>query len=201
MKETFIGHKIKLLNSEKTGITIELNSWSSDNMDGKYSVSFDDENIIEGITKDKIFLGEKVSKTVFFKRLIRNIQSSEEKTREFASSIICDFLEFDIADFDLDILKLGIEKIIRQITIEENVNSEHKLVEGLFEFIWSKKLSKKEETELLERLTEIDKYYIWSYLGDEIVKDIKSYDSKKLSEYYSKNIEKWKEKDIQLYGK
>jgi len=201
MRETFIGHKINLLNSEKTGITLELNSWSSENMEEKYSVSLDKENVIERITKDQLSFGEKVSKTDFFQRLIRDIQSSEEKTREFASAILCDFLEFDIADFDLDILELGIEKIIEQITVEENINSEHKLVEGLFEFIWSKKISNSEEIKLLERLTEIDKYYIWSYLGDEIIEDIKSYNSKILSEYYSENIEKWKEKDIQLYGK
>ena len=201
MKETFIGHKIKLLNSEKTGITLELNSWSSENMAEKYSVSFDRENIIERITENDISFGKKVSKNDFFKRLIRDIQSSEEKTREFASAILCDFLEFEIVDFDLMILNVGIEKIIEQITVEKNINAEHKLVEGLFEFIWHKKISTKAEIELLERLTEIDKYYIWSYLGDEIMEDIKSYDSEKLNQYYSKNIEKWKEKDIQMYGK
>ena len=47
MKETFVGHRIKLLNSEKTGITLELSSLSSENMVEKYSVSFDRENIIE----------------------------------------------------------------------------------------------------------------------------------------------------------
>ena len=201
MIETFIGHKIKLLNSDKTGITLELNSWSSDNMEEKYSVSLDKENVIERIKEDRLSFGEKVSKTDFFQRLIRDIQVSDEKTREFASAILCDFLEFDIADFDPNTLKLGIEKIIGQITVEENINAEHKLVEGLFEFIWSKKLSNSEEIELLERLTEIDKYYIWSYLGDEIVEDIESYKSEKLTKYYSENIEKWKEKDIHLYGK
>ncbi|PKH52909.1 hypothetical protein CXF68_20365 [Tenacibaculum sp. Bg11-29] len=201
MKETFIGHKFKLLNSEETGITLELNSWSSKNMVEKYSVSFDKENLIERITKDKISFGEKVSKTDFFKRLIRDIQSSGEKTREFASAILCDFLEFDIADFDLNVLKIGIEKVIEQIIVEKNINAEHKLVEGLFEFVWYKRISKKAEIELLERLTEIDKYYVWSYLGDEIKEDLESYNSEKLSQYYSNNIEKWKEKDIQMYGK
>ncbi|APQ18751.1 hypothetical protein [Maribacter hydrothermalis] len=201
MKETFIGHKIKILNSEKTGITLELNSWSSENMEEKYSVSFDNENIIERIAENHLSFGEKVSKTDFFHRLIRDIRVSDEATREFASAILCDFLEFDIADFDLNILKLGIEKVIEQLRIEKNANVEQKLAEGLFEFIWHKRLSKKEEIELLERLTEIDSYQVWSYLGDEIVEDIKSYNSKKLNEYYSENIEKWKEKDIQLYGK
>jgi len=201
MKETFIGHKFKILNSGKTGITLELSSSSSENMVEKYSVSFDKENIIERITKDKISFGEKVSKTDFFKRLIRDIQSSDEKTRELASAILCDFLEFDITDFDLNVLKTGIEIVIEQITIEKNINAEHKLVEGLFEFIWHKRISKKAEIGLLERLTEIDKYYVWSYLGDEIKEDIKSYDSEKLNQYYSNNIEKWKEKDIRIYGK
>lgn len=201
MKETFIGHKCKILNSEKTGITLELNSWSSENFIEKYSVSFDKENVIERITQDHLFFGEKVSKTEFFQRLIRDIQESDDTTRKFASAILCDFLEFDIADFDTNTLKLGIEKIIGQITVEENINTEHKLVEGLFEFIWSKKLPDNEEIGLLERLTEIDKYYIWSYLGDEIVEDIESYKSEKLTKYYSENIEKWKEKDIHLYGK
>lgn len=201
MKETFIGYKCKLLNSKKTGITLELNSWGSETMVEKYSVSFDKENTIERITEDHLSFGEKVSKTDFFLRLIRDIQVSDEPTREFASAILSDFLELNIENFNLDTLKLGIEKIIEQITIEENINSEHKLVEGLFEFIWSKKLSNNEEIELLERLTEIDKYYICSYLGDEIVEDIESYKSEKLTKYYTENIEKWKEKDIHLYGK
>lgn len=201
MQDTFIGHKIKLLNSERTGIALGLDSWSSENMVKKYSVSFDNENIIERITEDNISFGEKVSKTDLFNRLIRDIQASDQKTREFASAILCDFLEFDISDFDLNTLKFGIDKIIEQIKVEENINSEHKLVEGLFEFIWQKKMQNKEEVELLERLTEIDKYYVWSYLGDEIVEDIESYESKKIHDYYSKNIEKWKEKDEQMYGK
>lgn len=167
MKETFIGHKFKLLNSEKKGITLELNSWSSENMVEKYSVSYDNENIIERITEEHISFGEKVSKKDFFKRLIRDIQVSEEKTREFASAILCDFLEFDIADFDIDTLKLGIEKIIEQLKTEKNANAEQKLAEGLFEFIWSEKLNKKEELELLERLTEFDFYQICQYLDDE----------------------------------
>ena len=201
MKETFIGNKCKLLNSEKTGITLELNSWSSENMEEKYSVSFDVENIIQRITENQLSFGEKISKADFFKQLVRDIQVSDEPTREFASAILCDFLEFDIADFDLNTLKLGIEKIIKQLTTEKNANVEQKLAEGLFEFIWHKRLSKKEEIELLERLTEIDSYQVWSYLGDEIVEDLKSYNSKRLNKYYSENIEKWKEKDIQLYGK
>ncbi len=167
MKETFIGHKCKLLNSEKTGITLELNSWSSENMVEKYSVSFDKENNIERITENQLSFGEKISKTDFFKQLIRNIQASEEKTREFASAILCDFLEFDIADFDVNILKLGIEKIIEQLKTEKNANAEQKLAEGLFEFIWSEKLNKKEELKLLERLTEINSYQICQYLDDE----------------------------------
>ncbi|WP_405377753.1 hypothetical protein [Nonlabens sp. Asnod3-A02] len=201
MKETFVGHKFKLLNSEKTGITLELNSWSSENMVEKYSVSFDKENIIERITKDRISFGEKVSKTDFFKRLIRDIQASEEKTREFASAILCDFLEFDITDFDLKDLKLGIENIIEQITVEKNVNSEHKLVEGLFEFIWHKKLSKKAEVQLLERLTEIDSYHIWSYLEDELEDEYENLGSEKLKKYYIENKPKWDEKNDSLYGK
>ena len=141
MKETFIGHKCKLLNSEKTGITLELNSWSSENMVEKYSISFDKENTIERITENQLSFGGKISKTDFFKRLIRDIQASEEKTREFATAILCDFLEFDIVDFDLNILKLGIEKIIEQLKTEKNANAEQKLAEGLFEFIWSEKLN------------------------------------------------------------
>ena len=167
MKETFIGHKFKLLNSQKTGITLELNSWSTENMVEKYSVSFDKEIKIERITEKHISFGDKVSRTDFFNRLIRDIQSKEEKTREFASAILCDFLEFDIDNFELKILKLGIEKLIEQLKVEKNVNAEQKLAEGLFEYILSKKLTKKEELELLERLTEIDSYQICHYLNDE----------------------------------
>ena len=201
MNEKLIGHKFKLANSEKTGIILQIDGWSTENFVEKYSVSFDNEKKIERIEPKNISFGKEVSKIEFFNRLIRDIQSSEEKTREFATAILCDFLEFEIVDFDLIILNVGIEKIIEQITIEKNINAEHKLVEGLFEFIWHKKISAKAEIELLERLTEIDKYYVWSYLGDEIMEDIKSYDSEKLNQYYSKNIEKWKEKDIQMYGK
>ena len=201
MTETFIGHKIKLLNSEKTGITLELNSLSSENMVEKYSVSFDRENIIERITENNISFGEKVSKTDFFKRLIRDIQASEEKTREFASGILCDFLEFDIADFDLYILELGIKKIIEQLKIENNTNAEQKLAEALFEFIWQEKISINQKTILLEKLTEINSYSVWSYLGDELEEDIEKCNSQKLKKYYTENIQKWKEKDEKMYGK
>lgn len=200
MNEEFIGHKLKIKNSKKTGITLQIDSSSCKNLARKYVVSFDIEKKIEPIKQENISFGEKISKVDFFNRLIRDIQSSEENTREFATAILCDFLEFDIVDFDLKILNIGIEKIIKQIKVEKNINAEHKLVEGLFEFIWHKKISIKTEIELLERLTEIDKYYVWSYLGDEIQEDIKSYDSEILNQYYSKNIEKWKEKDIQMYG-
>ncbi len=200
MQETYIGHRIKFLNSETTGITLEISGMSSENMVEKYSVSYDDEDKIERVTQDQLIIGEKISKTDFFKRLIKNIQSINEQTREYASSILCDFLEFDIQNFNMEALKNGIEIIIEQIKIEKNINVEHKLVEGLFEFIWHKKITIFKEVELLERLTLIDKYYIWSYLGDEITENIESYNSLKLSDYYSKNIEKWKEKDIQMYG-
>lgn len=199
MQETFIGHRFKLINSGKTGVILGLNSLSIEKMVEKYSISYDDEPKIERVTQDQIICGEKISKDDFFGRLIRDIQSTNDQTREYASAILCDFLEFGIQDIDLEILKIGIEKIIEQITLENNKNVEHKLVEGLFEFIWHKKLTKINEVELLERLTEIDKYYIWSYLGDEITDDIESYNSLKLSTYYSKNIEKWKEKDISMY--
>jgi hypothetical protein len=163
MNENLIGHKVKLLNSERTGITLELNNLGIEN----YSVSFDNEKIIERINKKNLSFGDEVSKVVFFKRLIRDIRVSEEKSREFASSILCDFIEFDIDDFDLNILKLGIEKIIEQLKRETNINAEQKLAEGLFEFIWSEKLNKKEELELLERITEIDSYHICHYLDVE----------------------------------
>jgi hypothetical protein len=201
MKETFVGHRIKLLNSEKTGITLELSSLSSENMVEKYSVSFDRENIIERITENNISFGEKVSKIDFFERLIKNIQASEEKTREFASEILCDFLEYDIADFDLNILEIGIEKIIGQLKQENNANIEQKLAEAIFEFIWHEKMSNNQKTELLEKLTEINSYSVWSYLGDELEEDIEKYNSQKLKKYYTENIQKWKEKDEQMYGK
>ncbi len=201
MNENLIGHKIKLANSEKTGITLEMNNLSTENFVEKYSVSFDNEKIIERITKENLSFGEEVSKIDFYNRLIRDIQASEGKTREFASAILCDFLEFDIADFDLNILKLGIEKIIEQLKTEKNINVEQKLTEGLFEFICHKKLSKKAEIELLERLTEIESYQVWSYLGDELEEDIENINSQKLKKYYAENIQKWKEKDEQIYGK
>jgi hypothetical protein len=200
MQETFIGHRFKFINSEKTGVTLELSRLSNENMLEKYSISYDDKPKIERVTQDQIILGEKISKTDFFRRLTRDIQSMNDQTREYASSILCDFLEFDIQDLNLGVLKIGIDKVIEQIKIENNINVEQKLVEGLFEFIWHKKITKIDEVKLLEGLTEIDKYYIWSYLGDEITEDIESYKSIKLSDYYSKNIEKWKERDIQMYG-
>ena len=201
MNENLIGHKIKLVNSEKTGITLEMSNLSTENFVEKYSVSFDNEKIIERITKENLSFGEEVSKIDFYNRLIRDIQASEEKTREFASAILCDFLEFDIANFDLNILKLGIEKIIEQLKTEKSANVEQKLAEGLFEFIWYKKLSKKAEIELLERLTEIKSYQVWSYLGDELEEGIEKINSQKLKKYYAENIQKWKEKNEQMYGK
>ncbi|WP_305952614.1 hypothetical protein [Emticicia oligotrophica] len=200
MQETFIGHRFKFINSEKIGITLELNSLSNDNKAKKYSISYDNESKIDTVNQDQIILGEKISKIDFFLRLVRDIQSNDDQTREYASSTLCDFLEFDTQDFNLEVLENGIDIIIEQIKIEKNINVEQKLVEGIFEFIWLKRITKIKEIGLLERLTEIDKYYIWSYLGDEITEDVDGYNSEKLNDYYSKNIEKWKEKDILMYG-
>ena len=199
MNKTFIGHKAKLLNPEKRGIILQMNSWSSENMVEKYAISLDNDIKIERVTEDNISFGEKVSDETYFNRIIRDIQSEEELTREHATEILCDFLEFEIENVDLNPLKLGIEKIIEQIKVENNINAEHKLVEGLFEFIWHKKISKKAEIELLERLTEIDKYYVWSYLGDQLEDELDNYQSDKLYKYYSENKNKWDEKNKSLY--
>ena len=141
MNKTFIGHKAKLLNSETRGIILQMNSWSSENMVEKYAISLDNYIKIERVTEDNISFGEKVSDETYFNRIIRDIQSEEELTREYATEILCDFIEFEIENIDLNLLKLGIDKIIEQIKVENNINAEHKLVEGLFEFIWHKKIS------------------------------------------------------------
>ena len=193
MKETLIRHKFKLLNSERTGITLELSSFSSENMVQKYSVSFDKENTIERITESNISFGEKVSETDFFNRLLRDIQSSDEKTREIASNILYGFLEFEIELFDLSLLKIGIEILINQVKIETNPNTESNLVYGLFEFIWWEKISKKETVSLLEKLIEIDSFYIWSFLESELEEDLEKFNSEKLNNYYSINRPKWNE--------
>jgi len=200
MSDTFIGHQIKLKKLEKTGIILELNKLSTEKFVEKFLISYDDESIIERINSEEIIIGEMVHKTIFFNRILRDIQSTNDLTREYASSILCDFLEFDIKDFKIEELIIGVETIINQVKVENNINVEHKLVEGLFEFIWHKKLDKTKEVELLERLTKIDKFYIWSYLGDEILEDIDNYNSKILSDYRTKNFDKWKEKDIEIYG-
>ncbi len=201
MKDTFIGCKVKLIDSSKTGIVFNLNSQVINQSLDKYIVSFDSEIRIEQLTEEKLHFEEEVSKTILFKRLIRDIRSFDIKTREVVSLLLCDFIEIEVTDFDLEVLKDGVEQMIQQIKEEKNINIEHKLVEGVFEFIWHKKNSKNEEIELLERLTEIDKYYVWSYLGDELGDDVTKYSSNKLNNYYSENIHKWKEKDREIYGK
>ena len=195
MKKIFIGHKVKLLNSEQEGITLQINSWSSENMVEKYAVSLDNEIKIKRIIEKNISVGEQVSNKIYFDRLIRDIQSQDELTRIFASEILCDFLEFEIDKFDLQLLEIGIERIISQIRIEKNIKTEQKLVEGLFEYIWQKKTSKKVKIELLERLTKIDSYYIWSYLGDELEGDYENLSSQILNKYYKENKTKWAEKN------
>lgn len=142
MKEIFVKHQLRLLNSKEKGIAHKLDSWSSQKMIEKYSVSFDNESKIERIREEQISFGERVSDTIFFNRLLRDIESYDTKTRGFASVILCSFLEDKIEHFDLNILKKGIEKIVKQITVEKNPNAEHKLVEGLFEYIWWKNLIK-----------------------------------------------------------
>lgn len=201
MKETFVGHRFQLLYSKITGIVLSLSCWASESNIPKYSASFDNEAKVERITKDNISLGEKVSDIDFFDRLIRDIQSTEEITREFASEILCDFLEDKIEVFDLETINSRIEKVIDQIKIENNINVEHKLVEGLFEFIWHEKLSKKAEIDLLERLIEIDSYYTWSYLESQLEDDLENLNSTKLNKYYIENKPKWDEKNDSIYGK
>lgn len=108
-----------------------------------------------------------MSKIEFFKRLLRDIQSNDDLTRIYASEILCDFLEFDIENFDLLTLKYGLSKSVDQLNVENNFDVEQKLAEGLFEFIWSNKMSKDETREFLIKLTTTNSIQVSSYLNDD----------------------------------
>lgn len=141
MNKTYIGYKFELLNSNKTGITLSLHSVNNKNSNDHLLLSFDNENKIETLSTEEISIGANISQSEIFNRLVKHIQSTDQRTREIASEMISNFMEFDTENFDNQLLQLGVEMMIDQIIIEENINVEHKLVEGIFEFIWSKKLS------------------------------------------------------------
>ena len=162
-----VGVQAELTKTNQKGITLLISKISTENWKEKYSFSFDDDVKIERISIEDVKLNEEVPKTIFFERLLRDIQSKEDQTRIYASEILCDFLEFDIEDFDLPTLKSGLDKSIDQLKVESNFDVEQKLAEGLFEFIYSNKMTKDEKREFLIKLTSTNSLQVCNYLEDD----------------------------------
>ncbi|KAA9345794.1 hypothetical protein [Adhaeribacter soli] len=191
-----VSQRVVLVTTKETGITLSSSKMLSENWVEKFTVSLDDSEKIERVRISDVLIKEKVSVQDYFKRLIRDIQSPDERTREYASEVLCNFIEFNSAGFDLNLLKSGVESIVKQLRTEKNSDVELKLAEGLFEFVWYGQLQMEEEISLLERLTEIDSFHIWNYMNDEDYMKIS-----KVKQYIEMNKNKWQSRYDNIYKK
>ncbi len=164
MEDTFIGYNCSINNSTKTGVTLELNSSSLEDFKEHYIVSLDDSLMIERVPKNKIQIKNKLNGNDFFKRLIRDIQSTDETTRINISRILIGFNEFSLYTIDSNLLIKHLEIILKILEHEENVDVEYNLIESIDELLMSTSLKMNEKIWLLERLTKIDSPSIYNLL-------------------------------------
>jgi len=184
MDKNLIGHKVKLNDLNETGLAL---GYSSEfNEEWKYTVSLDPSSKIHRVTEDKITSIEKIDNDLFYKRLLRDIQSSDLFTKKYSSELICDFIEFESDSIAFELLKDSIETIISVLKTEKDPNVGQKLAESIFEFIWLEELIETEVTNLLKRLANLNSDWTYSYLDDEdymIIPEVKSYIERKKEEW------------------
>jgi hypothetical protein len=155
---------LNTLSNEKGIIIGEFNE---NNTGWKIQFSLDHSSNIQLITSKEITITGICDDTVFLERLIRDIYSEDLKTRQWASLVLCDFIEFNGEELELDLLNKSIDKMVERLSIENDYEVEKKLSEGLFEFLCLEKLTQKDEQKLVIQLANLNKEVLFCYLNNE----------------------------------
>ena len=166
-----IGHIANHKTTNEQGLI--LGEISFNNTGWKAQFSYDNKIEIDSINLSELNIGELRSDNESLSRLLRDINSTSEQTREWASEILCNFIEEAGADIELDTLQSAVNKMVDRITIEDNWKVGQKLGEGIYEFICLQKIDKTAELELIKKLALLDKDFLYSYLDDEEYLQIK----------------------------
>ena len=106
-------------------------------------------------------------------RLLRDITSTNNETKEWAAEMLCNFIEEAGPHLEVDTLQTAINTMVDKIAAEDNWNVGQKLGEGIYEFICLQKIDKKAEFALVKELASLDKDYLHRYLDDEEYLQIK----------------------------
>ena len=133
----------------------------------KAQFSFNNKIQIDRISLTDLEIGLVKSDSEILDRLLRDITSTNNETKEWAAEILCNFIEETGPFLEVDKLQTAINTMVDQIATEDNWNVGQKLGEGIYGFICLQKIDKKAEFELVKRLALLDKDYLHSYLDDE----------------------------------
>jgi hypothetical protein len=146
---------------------IILGGFNENNNGWKIQFSLDHSCNIQLITSKEITITGICDDAIFMERLIRDIYSEDLKSRQWASDVLCDFIEFNGEELELDLLNKSVDKMVERLSIENDYEVEQKLSEGLFEFLCLEKLTQKEEQKLVIELANLNKEVLFSYLNHE----------------------------------
>ena len=160
-----IGHIAIIKSTSESGLILgEINV---NNTGWKSQFSYDDKLLIVRLSMEEFTIGELTSDEIILERLSRDIHSDFLQTRQWASEMLCNFIEESGAYIDFEFLKVSINKIVDRLSIEDVDDVGQKLSEGIFESICLQKLEKSAELELVKKLANLDKDYLYTYLDDE----------------------------------
>lgn len=185
MIEDLTGYKVRVTDSSKFGIVLEVSKENGE--DWKYSVSHDSDEIISRLLPENIQPIEKIEDIIFFKRLLRDLNSSDRQTRICSSVILCNYVEDNNSLIHFYELYEGMRIILERLKIEKDPDVGYKLSESIFEIIWLEKLDEKKETELLIEIAQINSDWTLSYLDNEDyikIQEVKEYVESKKKEYH-----------------
>ncbi len=151
--------------SNEKGIVI--GEFNENNTGWKVQFSLDNNTLIQLATSNDLLIIGNCDNNTFLERLVRDIYAEDLETRQWASEILCYFIESNGSELDFDLLTYSVNKMIERLSIEDNYDVEQKLSEGIFEFIWLEKLTKEKERNLIIQLAGINKDTLFCYLDDE----------------------------------
>ena len=179
-----IGHSAVHKATNEQGLI--LGEIDVNNTGWKAQFSFNCKIQIERISLTDLEIGLVKSDIEILDRLLRDITSTNNETKEQAAEILCNFIEETGPHLEINQLQTAINAIVNQITIEDKWNVGQKLGEAIYEFICLHKIDKKTEFELVKRLALSNKDYLHSYLDNEEYLEIKE-----VNEFINDNSKWW----------
>lgn len=153
------------IDSSHSGIILE--EFNENNIGWKVAWSHDDHSKIIILESEQLVLSNKVDNETFVRRLLRDISSDDEETKEISSDVLCYFIESEGIKIDENILKQIILKLIHRLKVENNPNVQQKLIEVIIEYIWLETTEDQNRQNIISDLAKLDNDMLFNYFDDE----------------------------------